>query len=103
MEMKLNEAEAHCLARMLQGALYGGQQNPFDGCRFCKYNRWAKDGDDCKNFTGVSIRLTEFTDVDLSPAVYGWLPPGKFPYKKFLKGADDGIKQQFRNFFQKMD
>ena len=85
MEMKLNEAEAHCLARMLQGALYGGQQNPFDGCRFCKYNRWAKDGDDCKNFTGISIRLTEFTD------------------KKFLKGADDGIKQQFRNFFQKMD
>ena len=40
MEMKLNEAEAHCLARMLQGALYGGNQNPFDGRLSCKYFRW---------------------------------------------------------------
>ena len=49
--MELTEKEAHCVARLLQGAIYGGGGhcfgNPFDGCFFCKYN--------CETATGKEV------------------------------------------------
>ena len=33
--MELNEKEAHCVARLLQGALFG--KSYLDGCDYCKW------------------------------------------------------------------
>ncbi|MBQ9487748.1 MAG: hypothetical protein IJU91_08140 [Selenomonadaceae bacterium] len=35
--MELTEQEAHCVARLLQGAIFGNEGALFNGCAFCKF------------------------------------------------------------------
>ncbi len=60
--MELTEQEAHCIARLLQGALFS--ENILNGCDYCKNrcyeNRWDI-------FFSIRKRLSEETDVDLKP------------------------------------
>lgn len=93
--MTLTDEEAHCLARLLQSALYSGHVNSiFVGCSFCKNS--------CKHaasYDALRRKLQDETGVDLSPAVYGSIQKGDFPYKKFLKNSNPKIRNYMRNFF----
>lgn len=91
----LNEHDWHCIARLLQGSFFGN--GLFDGCSFCK------NKDCCTGNESVFRKLSNETGVDLSPAVYGYLHKNGFPYKKFLKGANEDAKRHFRNFFTDLD
>ena len=95
--MELNEQEAHCVARLLQSALYG--KGILDGCLFCKYRCDVNDGR-LKMFGAIKDRLTGETGVDLSPITGGDLLGSEFPYFKFLKNANEEVKEYFRNRFK---
>ena len=93
--MTLTNEEAHCLARLLQSALYGGHANNiFAGCSFCK-NQCNR----AERYDRLLRKLQNETGVDLSPAVYGSIQNGGFPYKKFLKNSNPKIRDYLRNFF----
>ena len=94
----LTEQEAHCIARLLQSALYGGEANILAGCTFCRYP-CRTEGKRCSNFNMIRDKLTQTTGVDVTPMLYGDLPHSDFPYKKFLKNANQEAKEYFRNFF----
>lgn len=108
--MELNEKDLHCIARLLQGAVFGGKGNPFDGCEFCKYKCHLLDETasphqkrykELSPHYGIIMRkLTEITDVDLLPKQNKLFQSG-FPYKKFLKNSNEEIKDYFRNYFNK--
>ena len=93
--MELNEREAHCVARLLQGAIIG--QNPLDGCDYCKNrcfeNQWSM-------LHSIRKRLTEETGVEIGNFIYGTLPHSDFPYKMFLKNASDKVKDYYRARFR---
>lgn len=92
--MELNEQEAHCVARLLQGALLG--ENTLDGCDHCKNrcyeNRWDM-------FYAIRKRLSEETGVELGAFQYGTLPHSDFPYGMFLKNASEKAKAYYRARF----
>ena len=96
--MELNEREAHCIARLLQGAWFG--KSKFDGCNYCKYQCY-KDDDKCglHGFDNIKKRLTEETGVDLSPDASSFLLDSDFPYHKFLKNSNEEIRKYFRERF----
>lgn len=96
----MDERDWHCIARLLQGALYGGDKNAFDGCFFCKFKCFG-DGDMelAPNMTNALKLLEEKTGVDLSVA-NDRLLQSNFPYKKFLKNSNDEAKEYFRNYFK---
>ena len=93
--MELNEQEAHCIARLLQSALFG--KDIFDGCDYCKVQCY-KEGDHSRlMFTKIKKRLTDETGVDLSPIVGGGsLINSDFPYHKFLIKSNENAKEYFR-------
>lgn len=92
--MELNEQEAHCIARLLQGIFLG--DNTLDGCDFCKNrcyeNRWDM-------FYAIRKRLSEETGVELLGMQYGTLPHSDFPYGMFLKNASEKTKAFYRAKF----
>lgn len=96
-EMNLSEKEAHCVARLLQGALLG--ENILDGCDYCKNrcfeNRWDM-------FSTIRKRLTEETGVELGIFHYGSLPHSDYPYGMFLKNASETTKAYYRAKFKHM-
>ena len=93
--MELSEREAHCMARLLQGALFG--ENLFDGCAYCKFQ--CDKHADLRNSMYMQIRrrLTEETGVDLK-----FLPLDlslaylDFPYCKFLANANAEAREYFK-------
>ena len=89
--MYLNEEEAHCVARLLQGALFGKSTD--DGCEYCKF-RCERVVDRTR---AIRKRLTEETGVDLSNGTRVLLPHSNFPYNKFLKNANETAKKVYRN------
>lgn len=94
----LTEKELHCVARLLQGAIYGEEHNVFDGCAFCMY-QCHNEIELAPNFELVMQKIMNKTGVDLSPAKHRLIHSG-FPYKKFLKNANEDAKEYFRNYFK---
>ena len=96
--MELSEKELHCVARLLQSAIYS--DGLFRGCRFCKY-RCAKEKDLAPHFDILRQKLYEMTGVDLriGSSTKDWLPYSQFPYKKFLRAANDDAIRYFRDAF----
>ena len=97
MMKKFTEKELHCIARLLQGAIYG-EHNVFDGCAFCKFN-CATTNDPNPDYDKLLKKLTAITGVDLSPN-QARLIHSRFPYRKFLRNANDKIKSYFKNYFK---
>ena len=62
--MELSEQEAHCVARLLQASLYGGDDKnfgcPLDGCQYCKVQCY-KQGEHSPIFSHLRKRFTEET------------------------------------------
>ena len=98
--MELNEQEAHCIARLLQSALFG--KSIFDGCNYCKVQCYKEDNRRFNMFAELRVRLTEETGVNLDRMVGGDLINSDFPYFKFLKAANDEIKIYFRDRFSRV-
>ena len=95
--MELTEKEAHCIARLLQGAMFG--KSIFDGCAFCKFKCKVKN-DPAPHLDKIRMLLTEATGVDL-----GWngntaFRPDDFQYHRFLKNSNDEMKQKIANYFK---
>ena len=96
--MELNEREAHCIARLLQGAWYG--KHSFDACKYCKFQCYKDNAEKrLSSFDDIRKRLTEETGVDLSPDVNSFLLDSYFPYHKFLKNSNEEIRKYFRERF----
>ena len=86
--MELNEREAHCVARLLQSAWFGGGQ--FVGCKYCKYECLANNSESSlPGFDNIRRRLTEETGVDLTLEASAFIYDSAFPYHKFLKNANE--------------
>lgn len=105
--VELTEQEAHCIARLLQSAIFSPDHNLFAGCRFCKYQCVKDAGEwedmslvDLPRYDAVINNIMNETGVDVGPAVYGCIEPGGMPYKKFLKNSNEEIKEFFRNYFK---
>ena len=95
--MELNERESHCVARLLQGAMFGNSID--DGCQFCKF-RCERVVDMTRE---IRKRLTDETGVDLSLMTHGTEPLSKFPLGKFLINANADIKKVYREFFEEFN
>ena len=102
--IKFNEKEAHCIARILQGAIYA--KDFLAGCSFCKFpcklvrhNHRDEVLQQEQRWRQILNKLTEKTGVDCgimeSENLYG----SEFPYKRFLRNANDEAKDYFRNYF----
>ena len=85
--MELNEREAHCVARRIQGVLYA--KDPYIGCRFCRFK--CDKGGDKPTRRIVNQKLSEATGVDLSGVYKGILRPPDCEDKP-LKPPDFRIK-----------
>ncbi len=96
--MELTEQEAHCVARLLQSAIFGNDGEIFNGCMFCKF-KCENEKDPAPNFDILRERFTKETGVDLGLGSAGSLPLSKFPYKRFLKSANADIRKYFKNYF----
>ena len=89
--MELNEREAHCVARLLQGALFGNGVD--DGCDYCKF-RCERVVDRTRE---IRERLTEETGIDLGLMINGRLPRSDFQHGRFLKNANEVVKKFYRD------
>ena len=92
--MDLTAKDLHCVARLLQGAIYGERGNTFDGCAFCKY-RCRNEKDPAPYFEEIMHKLAKLTGVALSAKHGQKLPFPHFPYDRFLINANDEIKAYF--------
>lgn len=98
--MKLTEKDLHCIARLLQGSIYGERGNAFDGCAFCKY-RCKTEKDPAPYFDEVMNKLDKKTGVAMLSS-YGQRQDFPcFPYKRFLINANDEIKSVVNNYLAK--
>lgn len=63
----LNEKELHCIARMLQSALFA--DSLFYGCNFCRYRNKCFDGNKpvAMHLDEIRKKLQDITGVDLKP------------------------------------
>ena len=91
--MELTEKEAHCVARLLQGAMFGNH-NSMAGCAFCKYQCGADD-----MYRKIQKKFEEETGVNLDANMPIDVIYSTFPYKKFLKNSNENIKEHFRKIF----
>ena len=93
--MELDEREAHCVARLIQGALFG-EHNLFDGYNYCKY-RCDKHTNLAKSmYARIRKRLTEETGVDLDFTLLDkTLAHFDFPQHKFLANANPEVMKYF--------
>ena len=93
--MELTEKEAHCVARLIQGALFA--DNILAGREYCKFECF-RDTESRNMFNVMRERFEAETGVDLNPIVCG-LGEKHFPYRKFLKNSNDNIKKLLRTYF----
>ena len=99
--MELNEQEAHCIARLLQGAFFG--DSPFDGCSFCKFQCYKEGNNNLVTKAGaIRCKLTEETGVDLGFYEEPRLFKSNFPYSRFMHGANIEAKLYFQEQFDKI-
>ena len=87
--MELNEQEAHCIARLLQGAIFA--DDALIGCQYCKFECGVK----LPVLQTIRKRLTEETGVDLGSMARGALPDDNFPHSTFLKNSNSRIVQHY--------
>lgn len=104
--MTLDEREAHCIARLLQGAWFANEDGGFASsvatCQYCKYQCYKESEEhNLKMLSKIRKRLTEETGVDLGYETGAFLINSDFPYHKFLKNANEEIRNYFSNRFQK--
>ena len=92
--MELTEKEAHCVARLLQGAMFG-RNNTMAGCAFCKFQCDTKNS----MYRHIQEKFENETDVDLQDDLPVDVIYSDFPYKKFLKKSNEHIKEYFRKIF----
>ena len=92
--MKLNEREAHCVARLLQGALFGKSTD--DGCEYCKFRCERVEN----RTRAIRSRLSEETGVDLDLVDAGGVPMSDFPHGRFLKNANKDMKKRYQASFK---
>ncbi len=97
--MELSEKEAHCVARLLQGAIYGESQSVFNGCTFCKF-RCKNEKDPATHFDEIMLKLKAITGVDLGVGDGSRIPFSNFPYRRFLKNSNDEIKSYIYEYFK---
>lgn len=68
-ERELSERDLHCMARLLQSALFAPKgENIFYGCRFCKFSSECRKALIKHEKMGVDylrVKLRELTAVDL--------------------------------------
>ena len=102
--IKFDEKEAHCLARLLQGAVYA--ENFLAGCSFCQFpcklvrhNHRDELLQQDQRWRQILNKLTEKTGVDCGVMEKENLYGSDFPYKRFLKNANKEAKNYFRNYF----
>ena len=97
--MELTEKEAHCVARLLQGRFYS--KNILSGCTFCKYQCLPQvvNGEEIHMERKIREKFMAETGVDLTSSVPRDVLFSEFPYKKFLKNANETIKKHFREIF----
>lgn len=103
--VKFTEQETHCIARLLQGAVYG--EHFLSGCSFCKFqcSLAGRDNYSEKVYTQqprwrkILNKLTKLTGVDCGIMDEGNLYGSKFPYKRFLKNSNAEAKKYFKNYF----
>ena len=102
-EMELSEKELHCVARLIQGGVFG--KRAFDGCWFCKYRDDCQKADDHQFYDPpfykeLAKKITLNTGVDIEKDNdSSVLPPSLIPFRKFLKNADVSIKEYFKSYF----
>ena len=94
--MELTEKEAHCIARLLQSAMFG--ESLLCGCKFCKFQCKTAE-DTAPHLDAIRKRLTDETGVDLRLGAESNLLYSNFPHKRFLKNANEEIVNYFLNFF----
>ncbi len=103
--VKFTEQESHCIARMLQGAVYG--ENFLSGCSFCKFqcslvsrSKYSeKIYSQQPRWRQILDKLTKKTGVDCGVMDEGNLYGSQFPYKRFLKNSNAEAEEYFRNYF----
>ena len=93
--MELTEKEAHCVARLIQGALF--TDDLLAGCEYCKFE-CIKNAESPSVFISMREKLTKETGVDLD-IFDSDLSNKHFPYKRFLKNSNDNIKKLLRTYF----
>lgn len=93
MKMELNEKESHCIARLLQGAMFS--ESFVNGCAFCKF-KCRTDKDPAPHLDEIRMKLMKSTGVDLGWMGGGILRPNGFPYRRFLKNSNEEIKEKVR-------
>ena len=91
--MELSEKEAHCVARLLQGAIYGN--GIWAGCGYCKFQcrngKWRLPG-----FDDITERLTQETGVDLIRGCNMYNFENAHPHLRFLKNSNAETKRWVR-------
>ena len=95
--MELSEKELHCVARLLQGAIFS--ENFVNGCAFCKF-KCKTEKDPAPHLDEIRIKLMDATGVDL-----GWDSSTAFwregfQYKRFLKNSNEEIQQKISKYFR---
>lgn len=103
--VKFTEQETHCIARLLQGAVYG--EDFLSGCSFCKFQCSLVNRDKHSEkiysikprWRQILDKLTQATGVDCGIMDEGNLYGSNFPYKRFLKNSNAEAKEYFRNYF----
>ena len=98
-KMELNEKEAHCIARLLQGAIYGNSKNVFDGCQFCKF-KCRTEKDPAPFFNEIMYKLRRYTGVYLGAgSSYKWTHLD-FPYERFLINSNEEMQEKLKDYFK---
>lgn len=96
--MEMTEKEAHCVARLIQGALFA--DDIIAGCEYCKF-RCLDDPENPMLFAGeIRERLEAETGVDLNALCCPDLPRSEFPHSKFLKNANEKVKAEYLKRFE---
>lgn len=95
--MELSEKELHCVARLLQGAIFS--ESFVNGCAFCKF-RCKTEKDAAPHFDEIRMKLMDATGVDLGWGGGGILRPDDFPYRRFLKNSNEEIQQKISKYFR---
>lgn len=95
--MELSEKELHCVARLLQGAIFS--ESFANGCAFCKF-QCKTEKDAAPHLDEIRIKLMDATGVDL-----GWDSSTAFwrdgfQYKRFLKNSNEEIQQKISKYFR---
>ena len=98
--MELSEKELHCIARLLQGAMFS--KSFVIGCQFCKF-RCKTEKDPAPHLDEVRIKLMTATGVDLGWGGGGILRPDDFSFHRFLKNSNKDIQKKLSKYFRRCE